>query len=63
MYSSEIEEFLKERNNVVTAEECNVLMDVNRNPQITHMAFYSADNRFVIRTDDNFTFVFWVKHD
>ena len=61
MYSDEIETFLKERNYVVTSEECNILMDVNTNTQITNMKYFSANNEFVINTNDGYTFRFWVK--
>lgn len=61
MYSSEIETFLKERNYVVTPEECNMLMDVNTNTQITHMRYFCADNEYHISTDDGYNFKFKVK--
>lgn len=61
MYSSEIETFLKERNYVVTPEECNMLMDVNINTQITHMSYFCADNEYHISTDDGYNFKFKVK--
>lgn len=61
MYSSEIENFLKERNYVVTPEECNMLMDVNTNTQITHMRYFCADNEYHISTDDGYNFKFKVK--
>ena len=63
MYSSEIETFLKERNYVVNPEECNLLMDINQNPQIDHMQYFTADNQYVIFTNDNYCFRFWVKPD
>ena len=59
MYSSEIETFLKERNYAVTPEECNLLMDINTNTQITHMKY--IDNEYYIYTDDGYSFVFKVK--
>lgn len=61
MYSSEIEQFLKERNYIVTPEECNLLMDVNTNTQITNMKYFCADNEYHIYTDDNYIFKFKVK--
>ena len=45
MYSNEIETFLRERNYVVTPEECNLLMDINTNTQITHMKY--IDNEYL----------------
>ena len=61
MYSQEMETFLKERNYVVTPEECNILMDVNTNTQINHMQYYCADDEYVISTDDGYIFKFCVK--
>ncbi len=61
MYSSEIEQFLKERNYMVTPEECNILMDVNINTQISHMKYFCANNEYHIDTDDGYNFVFRVK--
>ena len=61
MYSSEIENFLKERNYVVTPEECNILMDVNVNTQIAHMKYLCANNEYHIITDDGYSFIFTVK--
>ncbi len=61
MYSSEIERFLQERNYVVTPEECNLLMDVNTNTQITNMKFSCTNNEYHISTDDGYYFKFNVR--
>ncbi len=61
MYSAEIDTFLKERNYRITPEECNVLMDVNTNTQISHMRYFVEDNEYHIITDDGYFFRFWVK--
>ena len=61
MYSSEIETFLKERNYAVTPEECNLLMDINTNTQITNMKYFYKENEYHICTDDGYTFVFKVR--
>ena len=61
MYSSEIERFLQERNYVVTPEECNLLMDVNTNTQITNMKFFCTNNEYHISTDDGYYFKFNVR--
>lgn len=61
MYSSEIERFLQERNYIVTPEECNLLMDVNTNTQITNMKFFCDNNEFHIITDDGYHFKFQVR--
>ena len=61
MYSSEIEKFLKERDYLLTPEECNKVMDISRNPQINHMKYFCGDNEYHISTDDGYYFVFKVK--
>ena len=61
LYSSEIEQFLKERNYVVTPEECNVLMDVNTNTQIKKMKYFCGNNEYHIVTDDGYHFIFYVR--
>ena len=61
MYSSEIEQFLKERDYVVTPDECNILMDVNTNTQIKNMKYFCSNNEYHIVTDDGYHFVFYVK--
>ena len=61
MYSSEIEIFLKERDYRVTPDECNLLVDTNRNPQIKNMKFFCANNEYVISTEDGYCFRFQVK--
>lgn len=61
MYSAEIDTFLKERNYRITPEECNILMDVNTNTQISHMRYFVEDNEYHIITDDGYFFRFWVK--
>jgi len=60
MYSGEIEMFLKERNNMVTSEECNMLVDINQNPQIKNMKFFCDNNEYVINTEDGYCFRFQV---
>lgn len=61
MYSSEMEQFLKERDYLLTAEECNYLMDVNTNTQIINMKYFCDNNEYHICTDDGYYFVFHVK--
>ncbi len=61
MYSNEIETFLKERDYVLTPEECNVIMDINTNTQIAHIKYLWANNEYYISTDDGYTFKFRVK--
>ena len=61
MYSEEIETFLKERNYIVTIEECNLLMDVNTNTQIRNMKFLCENNEYHIYTEDGYHFKFYVR--
>ena len=61
MYSKEIEDFLRERNNVVSPEECVKITDITVNTQIRNVKFFCYDNRFVVDTNDGYTFVFWMK--
>ena len=61
MYSYEIENFLQQRNYIVTSEECNMLMDINTNTQITNMKYYYENNEYHIYTDDGYFFKFQVK--
>lgn len=61
MYSSEIENFLKERNYVVTPRECGMIMNVDVNTQITNMKYFCTNNEYHIYTDDGYFFKFWVK--
>ena len=60
MYSEEIKTFLKERNYKVTPEECNLLMDVDTNTQITNMKYFCVGNEYHIKTNDGYYFRFWV---
>lgn len=60
MYSVEIEAFLKERNYKVTPQECNYIMDTNKNTQIRNIKYFFANNEYHIETDDGYHFVFWV---
>ena len=57
MYSEEIER----RNYVLTPEECNLLMDVNTNTQISNMKYFCANNEYHISTDDGYYFIFRVE--
>lgn len=61
MYSAEIETFLKERNYIVTPEECNLLMDINTNTQIKSMKYFCQSNEYHIVTDDDYYFKFYVR--
>lgn len=60
MYSDEIETFLRKRNYVLTPEECNVIMDISTNTQISHMKYFCSNNEYHISTDDGYNFIFTV---
>lgn len=61
MYSSEIEQFLKERNYTVTPEECMKIMDSNKSTQIKSIRYYASDGQYQIETTDGYRFCFYVK--
>lgn len=61
MYSKEIENFLRERNNVVSPDECKKIIDLTVNTQINNVKYFCFDNRFVVSTDDGYTFVFFMQ--
>lgn len=56
MYSHEIEQLLKIRNNLVSIKE---YMDICSSPQVNHI-FYENDE-FTIWTTDNYKFVLKIK--
>lgn len=61
MYSEEIEAFLRERDYVLTSEECNKIINVNTNTQIKNMKYFCANNEYHVSTDDGYNFIFRVK--
>ena len=61
MYSEEIKNFLSDRNYEITQEECALIMNVNENPQITHMQFFAGENVCQIDTDDGYSLRFRIK--
>lgn len=60
MYSGEMEQFIRNRNYVLNPEECNKIINVTENPQIKSMKYLCEGNRFVVITDDGYTFKFSV---
>lgn len=61
MYSSEIEQFLKERNYIVTPDECMKIMNSNESTQIKSIKHYASDGQYQIDTTDGYHFRFYVK--
>lgn len=61
MYSWEMEKFIRERNGKLTPDECNQMMNVDTNKQISHMKYFCDNNEYHISTDDGYYFVFEVK--
>ena len=55
MYSWELLNFIKERNNKLTTSEFVKVVNKVDNPQIKDV--YKENNEFVITTTDNYTFV------
>lgn len=61
MYSEEIEGFLRNRNYVVSPEECAELINTNINTQISRVKYYSFQNEYQIDTMDGYVFRFKVQ--
>lgn len=61
MYSSEIEQFLKERNYVVNRDECMKIMNSRESTQISEIKYYAASGQYQISTTDGYRFIFKVK--
>ena len=62
MYSYEIEELLKSRNNRLSRSESN---DINpcTCPQIVRMTYDTSQNKFFVYTDDGYNFEYEVYVD
>ena len=61
MYSWEIESFLKERNFCVAPEECNQIVNVNNNTQISYVKYSCYNNEYYMRTEDGYEFRFKIR--
>lgn len=61
MYTWEIEQFLRERNHVLTTEECKYILDIKNNPQINGVKYCQDDGYYRIVTDEGVNFSFRVK--
>lgn len=61
MYSYEMEQYIRNRNYILNQDECGNIVNINENPQIKSMKYFCEGNRYVIITDDGYTFEFSVK--
>lgn len=60
LYSYEIENYLREHNYSLTAEECAGLMNVNINTQIVKIKYYPFEDNYQVDTSDGYCFRFKV---
>ena len=58
LYSSEIEQFLKERNYKIDRMDCIKIINPDESIQIKDIKYYAADSQYVITTDDGYCFRF-----
>ena len=61
MYSYEIEQFLRERDHIITPEECMMIMNPNQSCQIRSVKYYASDNEYQVETSDGYYFMFQVR--
>ena len=62
MYSSEIEALLQAQHYMLSLDDCNRVMDVNTNTQITNMKYFCAENEYHVLTNDGYHFIFKVQN-
>ena len=60
MYSGEMEQFIRNRNYVLNAEECGKIINIVENPQIKSMKYFCEGNKYVVITEDGYTLEFSV---
>lgn len=63
MYSSEMEQFIRNRDYYLNPEEVEKVINIVENPQIKSMKYFCDGNRYVVITEDGYTFEFSVKKD
>ena len=61
MYSGEMEQFIRNRNYVLNAEECGKIINIVENPQIKSMKYFCEGNKYVVITEDGYTLEFSVR--
>ncbi len=61
MYSGEMEQFIRNRNYVLNAEECGKIINIVENPQIKSMKYFCDGNKYIVITEDGFTLEFSVR--
>lgn len=61
MYSGEMEQFIRNRNYVLNAEECGKIINIVENPQIKSMKYFCDGNKYIVVTEDGYTLEFSVR--
>lgn len=60
MYSSEMEQFVRDRNYQLNSKELEKIVNIVENPQISSVRYLCDGNRYVVITEDGYTFDFSV---
>lgn len=61
LYSYEMEQYIKDRNYYLTAEEGAELMNTDINTQIVMIKYYGFNNEYQINTSDGYILRFNIK--
>lgn len=61
MYSYEIDNYLKDRNYVLTYDEYKFVSSTEKSPQISRISYSSMDNSFVMYTNDGWIWKYYIK--
>lgn len=61
MYSSEMEQFVRDRNYNLSSEDAEKIINIVENPQIKSMKYFCDGNRCVVVTEDGYTLEFSIK--
>lgn len=61
MYSFEIDNYLRSRNWLLNQEEYLHVTNLNNSPQISRISYSAYDNSFVMYTNDNYIWKFYIK--
>ena len=59
MYSNEINDFIKSKNNVIGGDDLLFLINSSNHPQISEITFHPENNTYTIKTNDNYIFNFY----
>lgn len=63
MYSSEMEQFIRDRNYQLNSMELEKIVNIVENPQISSVRYFCDGNRYVVITDDGYTLEFSVNRN